>query len=297
MSCRRRKTNPVSKPLHRARPLVLLAVLASVLVQGAPAGAQEVSTADAAPVFDPVAMLEWHDHLAARFVDLQTELAQRGPQAPVPADAGERQRVVPGSARNRRELGVLATAELEEQARSLFQALSDARSALTEANPGTRLGIGPAVFPVGGTYEFVNSWGQSRSGGRRHKGTDILAPEGAPLYAIESGVIERYSESSLGGLSFYFLGDSGARYYYAHLSAYGPFAEGERVEVGALVGYNGDTGNARGTPHLHFQYAPDGGEGWVNPYPLLMELREAVWPGVPVPDSLRSAPAAEPPAA
>ena len=287
----------MSNPLRTLRLLVPVAVMASVLVQGAPAGAQVeesapgagVPAAEAAqvPVVDPLALLEWHDFLAARFADLQAELVERAPQVPLAADPGERTRV-PGGARNREALGVVPTAVLEAHLRSVFQALVDARAALLEANPGTRLGIGPAVFPVGGTYEFVNSWGQARSGGRRHKGTDILAPEGAPLYAIESGVIERYSESALGGLSFYFLGDSGARYYYAHLSAYGPFAEGERVEVGAVVGYNGDTGNARGTPHLHFQYAPDGGEGWVNPYPLLMELRSAVWPGVPVPEILRS---------
>ena len=283
-------------PLRNLRLLVPVAVMASVLVQGSPVGAQVeeappmagVPAAEAVPVVDPVALLEWHDFLAARFADLQAELAERVPQVPDAADPAERTRV-PGGARNREALGVVPTEVLEGHLRSVFQALVDARTALIDANPGTRLGIGPAVFPVGGTYEFVNSWGQARSGGRRHKGTDILAPEGAPLYAIESGVIERYSESSLGGLSFYFLGDSGARYYYAHLSAYGPFAEGERVEVGAVVGYNGDTGNARGTPHLHFQYAPDGGEGWVNPYPLLMELRTAVLPGVPVPEILRSA--------
>jgi murein DD-endopeptidase MepM/ murein hydrolase activator NlpD len=287
----------MSHPLRTLRLLVPVAVVASVLVQGTPVGAQAeeappiagVPAAEAVPaaVVEPVALLEWHDLLAARFAELQAELAERAPHGSVAAEPGERKRV-PGGARNREALGVLPTPVLEEQVRSVFQALVDARTALIEANPGTRLGIGPAVFPVGGTYEFVNSWGQARSGGRRHKGTDILAPEGAPLYAIESGVIERYSESSLGGLSFYFLGDSGARYYYAHLSAYGPFAEGERVEVGAVVGYNGDTGNARGTPHLHFQYAPDGGEGWVNPYPLLMELRAAVLPGVPVPEILRS---------
>jgi peptidoglycan LD-endopeptidase LytH len=157
------------------------------------------------------------------------------------------------------------------------------RELLLAANPGPRFGIGPAVFPVGGDFEFVNSWGQPRSGGRRHKGTDILAPRGAELYAIESGFIERRSNHALGGLSFYFRGDSGARYYYAHLSAFGPQADGEWVEVGTVIGYNGDSGNARGTPHLHFQWAPGGGEGWVNPYPLLDALRGAVWPGAPLP--------------
>lgn len=140
-------------------------------------------------------------------------------------------------------------------------------------NAGVPFGIDVAVFPVGDVTEFINSWGFARSGGRRHKGTDILAPRGADLYAIEAGVIERQGDSQLGGLSVYLLGDSGSRYYYTHLHELGPQVAGERVNAGDVVGLVGDSGNARGTPHLHFQWAPDGKTGWVNPYPLL----EGLW--------------------
>ena len=138
--------------------------------------------------------------------------------------------------------------------------------------PWANHGLGFAVFPVNQVREFVDSWGNRRSGGRRHKGTDVLAPHGTELLAIEDGVIQRMSNSRLGGLSVYFIGDSGTRYYYTHLAELGPQAEGDRVFAGEVVGFNGDSGNARGTPHLHFQIAPDGDNGWINPYPLLADL-------------------------
>ena len=101
----------------------------------------------------------------------------------------------------------------------------------------------------------------------------MMAVRNAPLVAIESGVITRTSNSSLGGLSIYLTGDSGSRYYYAHLES---FASGVRgglqVTVGEMIGFNGSSGNAPDyLPRLHFQYAPPGSD-WVNPYPLVKQL-------------------------
>jgi murein DD-endopeptidase MepM/ murein hydrolase activator NlpD len=98
-------------------------------------------------------------------------------------------------------------------------------------------------------------------------GVDILSPIGTPIYAYENGVITRMNNSSLGGISLYLTGDSGNLYYYTHLSGYvSGVSTGDSVSVGQHIAHNGDSGNAAGIPHLHFEVMPGGG-GNVNPYP------------------------------
>jgi peptidoglycan LD-endopeptidase LytH len=100
-------------------------------------------------------------------------------------------------------------------------------------------------------------------------GTDIMAPRGTPSYAYEDGVITRLNSSSLGGISLYMRGVSGNEYYYTHLNGYAAgIGAGQRVSAGKLIAYVGDTGNARGMPHLHFEVRPGGGSN-VNPYPYV----------------------------
>jgi peptidoglycan LD-endopeptidase LytH len=116
-------------------------------------------------------------------------------------------------------------------------------------------------------YSFVDSWGAARSGGRRHEGTDVMAPYGARVFAFVDGVVSRESTSTNGGIQLYLQGDNGVEYFYAHLSRYA-VGTGTRVRAGQLVAYNGQTGNARYTaPHTHFEVHLNGGP--VNPYPYL----------------------------
>ena len=130
---------------------------------------------------------------------------------------------------------------------------------------------GTGACPVGGAVSFSDTWGAPRSGGRRHKGVDMIAARGVPILAIYSGRIQRLSNSSLGGKSIYLVSDAGDMYYYAHLDAFN-VSGGQSVTVGDVIGYNGSTGNAPSyLPHLHFEYHPGGGAA-VNPYPLVRSL-------------------------
>jgi peptidoglycan LD-endopeptidase LytH len=124
--------------------------------------------------------------------------------------------------------------------------------------------------PVQGPVSFTDSWGAPRSGGRTHKGTDMMAAAGTPTVAPVSGRVE-HRGSSLGGLSWWVYGDDGNEYYGTHLSAYENVGAGH-VERGTVIGYVGSSGNASASaPHLHFEYHPGGGAA-IDPYPRLVEV-------------------------
>ena len=115
---------------------------------------------------------------------------------------------------------------------------------------------------------FTDTYGAPRSGGRAHKGTDLLASYGAPVYAVADGVIDTTSSSN-GGISLYLRASNGERYFYAHNSA-NVASDGERVSAGELIARVGSTGNAGGTNHVHFEREVGGSS--VNPYRFLRGL-------------------------
>ncbi len=131
---------------------------------------------------------------------------------------------------------------------------------------GAQNGVYACIFDRG-VYHYVNSWGAPRSGGRAHKGTDVMAPRRAKVYAFTNGRVERMKAGGIGGIVLYLRGDDGHRYYYAHLDGYADGVRpGGRVEAGQHIGYNGSTGNADySAPHVHFEVHPGGGSA-TNPY-------------------------------
>jgi peptidoglycan LD-endopeptidase LytH len=144
------------------------------------------------------------------------------------------------------------------------------RAAARQRNAGS-VQVGPFICPfTPGRTSFINSWGYPRSGGRTHKGTDMFAVWNEPMYAVAAGVVYT-GNSVLGGRSIWLVGSNGVAYYYAHLSGWN-VSNGQRVSQGQTIGFNGDSGNARGgAPHLHFEIHPGGrGSPAVNPYPTLV---------------------------
>jgi murein DD-endopeptidase MepM/ murein hydrolase activator NlpD len=122
------------------------------------------------------------------------------------------------------------------------------------------------VCPVAGNTWFTNTWGARRSGGRTHKGVDMMASTGTPLVAMDTGRV-RLNWHYAGGRQVYVYADNGMFYYYAHLSGYASLSNGQRVAKGQVIGYVGSSGNAS-VPHLHLGMGPSSGV-YVNPYPTV----------------------------
>ena len=123
---------------------------------------------------------------------------------------------------------------------------------------------GGMFCPVGGATSFVDSWGAPRSG-HTHQGVDMMGAYGTPLVAITSGTITYAAYDGSGGNMIFLSGDDGHQYWYMHNQQ--NLVTGGHVSAGQQIATLGDTGNAAGTPHLHFEYHPGGGAA-INPYPL-----------------------------
>jgi len=143
------------------------------------------------------------------------------------------------------------------------------------------------LIPVVGVKrkDLVDTYEQSRSGGRVHNAIDIMAPEGTQVVAVADGPVAKFHDSQQGGITVYqWSADKRRVYYYAHLQARASgLAEGQMLKRGDAIGFVGHTGNAgEGNNHLHFSIIlpPDTVRHWdgehLNPYTLLKDGIEVV---------------------
>ncbi len=101
--------------------------------------------------------------------------------------------------------------------------------------------------------DVEDTWGAARSNGNTHEGTDILADRGVYIITPVDGVVIRKDISGLGGKHIFLQIAGDDVLYFAHLDDWaGGLDEGDVLEEGDLVGYNGNTGATYAPYHLHF---------------------------------------------
>jgi murein DD-endopeptidase MepM/ murein hydrolase activator NlpD len=127
--------------------------------------------------------------------------------------------------------------------------------AFARAKKGSASGLGMHMeMPVNGDVHFLAGLGEKRSGGRRHQGVDLGARMGTPVVAAWDGEVVKVGQNRLGGWIVRIVHPNGITTYYAHLKSEALVNQGEIVHQGEVIGYVGESGNARGTtPHLHFE--------------------------------------------
>lgn len=117
----------------------------------------------------------------------------------------------------------------------------------------------PFAVPVEGIAATAvpPSFHAPRDGGRLHQGVDILARRGTRVHSIAWGVVVGIETQPHGGKVVWVLGRGAMLIFYAHLEEWAKGLHvGQIVEEGTILGKVGDTGNARGIPHLHFETRP-----------------------------------------
>jgi hypothetical protein len=156
---------------------------------------------------------------------------------------------------------------------------SNTKKLIEELRPLEELGftsqeaaiVGFGRFPVAGYASYIDDWLYPRffPTFHFHQGNDIFGAYGSPVRAPADGVV-RITNGSIGGLAVYVTEPDGTYWYMAHLaSLHDGLAEGQTVRIGDVVGYLGDSGDAKGgVPHVHFELHPGGG-GAVDPKSVL----------------------------
>ena len=116
-------------------------------------------------------------------------------------------------------------------------------------------GSGQFIWPVP-NYRNCSRWY-----GGRHRGVDICAPAGTPIYASAGGTVTKagYNKAGAGtgyGYSVIISHGGGYSSVYAHCLSL-TVSAGQTVKQGQLIGYVGSTGRSTGN-HCHFEIRLNG---------------------------------------
>ena len=139
-----------------------------------------------------------------------------------------------------------SSVRLEEvQQQELLQILSDRRDLLAST---------PSMWPVRGrisSHFGVRNSPFRQQGVDFHRGIDIAAPIGTPVYAPAKGVVAFAGVQGGYGNVIFVKHRGGLSTRYGHLDKI-LVKEGQKVERGDIIGHVGNTGRSTG-PHLHYE--------------------------------------------
>ncbi|GAU09043.1 peptidase M24 [Desulfoplanes formicivorans] len=127
----------------------------------------------------------------------------------------------------------------------------------------------PSIWPTKGWLTSKFGYRKSPFTGQRefHKGLDISAPKGTPIYASAEGKVVMVHRTHGYGKNILIDHANGIVTRYAHLSKYA-VKKGDRVKRGQLIAYVGNTGRSTG-PHLHYEVRVNGVP--VNPLRYILD--------------------------
>lgn len=127
-------------------------------------------------------------------------------------------------------------------------------------------GSKPSIFPIKeGLYDRISAlYGVVREDpetkeSRMHRGVDIAARTGTPVMATGAGKVTKAGFYGLYGNMVIINHGEGFETLYAHLNTL-KVKEGETVNMEAIIGEVGNTGNSRKSsgPHLHYEVLLNG---------------------------------------
>ena len=154
-----------------------------------------------------------------------------------------------------RYLGIIPVLAL---ALILFHSPQSESSAIAATESFLHLDGIPDHFPLPEAYKGKVSWGFDQKAihpiskkALVHKGIDIPAPTGTPVYAAGGGIVLKAAYQEGWGKLIVLEHAEGYATFYAHLDEIS-VESGAKIAVGQVIGKVGSTGQSTG-PHLHYE--------------------------------------------